>query len=51
MVTNPEKAKVFPDRLLGWFDTHGPRASLGSTPTPYRVWVSEVMLQQLRSRP
>lgn len=47
MVINPEKAKLLPDRLLAWFDTHG-RKSLPwqHNPTPYRVWVSEVMLQQ-----
>ncbi len=34
-------------RLLPWFDAHG-RHDLPwqSDPTPYRVWVSEVMLQQ-----
>jgi A/G-specific adenine glycosylase len=37
----------FAERLLGWFDRHG-RKSLPwqENPTPYRVWVSEVMLQQ-----
>jgi A/G-specific adenine glycosylase len=47
MVINPEKAKLLPDRLLGWFDNHG-RKSLPwqQDPSPYRVWVSEVMLQQ-----
>ncbi len=47
MSINPEKAKLLPDRLLAWFDTHG-RKTLPwqQNPTPYRVWVSEVMLQQ-----
>src|SRR5271170_1006241 len=37
----------FAERLLGWFDRHG-RKTLPwqQNPTPYRVWVSEVMLQQ-----
>lgn len=37
----------FADRLLSWFDRHG-RKDLPwqRDPTPYRVWVSEVMLQQ-----
>ena len=37
----------FARRLLGWFDRHG-RHDLPwqKEPTPYRVWVSEVMLQQ-----
>src|SRR5450432_260716 len=37
----------FSASLLAWFDVHG-RHNLpwGLNPTPYRVWVSEVMLQQ-----
>ena len=37
----------FADRLLAWFDLSG-RKNLPwqSTPTPYRVWISEIMLQQ-----
>jgi A/G-specific adenine glycosylase len=37
----------FAQRLLAWFALHG-RQTLPwqSNPTPYRVWVSEVMLQQ-----
>ena len=37
----------FAERLLGWFEQHG-RKNLPwqEQPTPYRVWVSEVMLQQ-----
>jgi A/G-specific adenine glycosylase len=37
----------FAARLLAWFDVHG-RHNLPwqDNPTPYRVWVSEVMLQQ-----
>src|SRR5271154_97328 len=47
MVINPEKAKLLANRLLAWFDAHG-RKSLPwqQNPTSYRVWVSEVMLQQ-----
>jgi A/G-specific adenine glycosylase len=39
--------REFGERLLTWFDVHG-RHSLPwqQNPTPYRVWVSEVMLQQ-----
>ena len=41
------EAAAFSQRLLAWFDVHG-RHSLPwqHDPTPYRVWVSEVMLQQ-----
>lgn len=37
----------FTSRLLAWFEIHG-RHNLPwqQNPTPYRVWVSEVMLQQ-----
>ena len=44
MMLEPRK---FAARLLAWFDVHG-RHNLPwqLDPTPYRVWVSEVMLQQ-----
>lgn len=37
----------FSEKILSWFDTHG-RHSLPwqINPTPYRVWLSEIMLQQ-----
>ena len=37
----------FSEQLLSWFDHHG-RTHLPwqQNPTPYRVWVSEIMLQQ-----
>ncbi|MCP4701168.1 MAG: A/G-specific adenine glycosylase, partial [Gammaproteobacteria bacterium] len=39
----------FSARLLAWFDLHG-RKDLPwqQNPAPYRVWVSEIMLQQTR---
>jgi A/G-specific adenine glycosylase len=37
----------FAPRLLAWFNVHGRHALPWQiNPTPYRVWVSEVMLQQ-----
>jgi A/G-specific adenine glycosylase len=41
------KPEQFAERLLDWFEVHG-RHNLPwqQNPTPYRVWVSEVMLQQ-----
>ncbi len=40
----------FAARLLRWFDRHGRRdLPWQSDPTPYRVWVSEIMLQQTRA--
>jgi A/G-specific adenine glycosylase len=43
----PLNQDKFSQRLLGWFDQHG-RHDLPwqNNPTPYRVWVSEIMLQQ-----
>ena len=39
----------FARALLAWFDQHGRHDLPWQTdPTPYRVWVSEVMLQQTR---
>lgn len=40
-------AKLFQQRLMDWFDAHG-RHDLPwqSQRSPYRVWVSEIMLQQ-----
>ncbi|OQY33948.1 MAG: hypothetical protein B6241_06435 [Spirochaetaceae bacterium 4572_59] len=32
--------------LLSWFDTHSIAYPWGDNPTAYRVWISEVMLQQ-----
>ena len=38
---------AFARRLLDWFDQHGRRDLPWQRPrTPYRVWISEVMLQQ-----
>ncbi len=39
----------FADSLLAWFDRHGRRGlPWQRDPTAYRVWVSEIMLQQTR---
>src|SRR5271166_4400193 len=38
---------LFAERLLAWFDAHGRKGlPWQQDPSPYRVWVSEVMLQQ-----
>ncbi|NNF51369.1 MAG: A/G-specific adenine glycosylase [Gammaproteobacteria bacterium] len=41
------KTDHFPDKLLAWFAVHG-RHDLPwqRSPNPYRVWISEIMLQQ-----
>ena len=37
----------FPDAVLTWFDQHGRKDLPWQHPiTPYRVWISEIMLQQ-----
>jgi A/G-specific adenine glycosylase len=42
-----ESSPEFARRLLAWFDDHGRKhLPWQQDPTPYRVWVSEVMLQQ-----
>ncbi len=47
-----KKARPLPDPadLLAWYDRHARvlpwRARPGETPDPYRVWLSEIMLQQ-----
>ncbi len=39
----------FSQRLLDWFDLHGRKDLPWQHPvTPYRVWISEIMLQQTR---
>ena len=46
----PQKRTALVKRLLGWYDKHRRRlpwrALPGETPDPYRVWLSEIMLQQ-----
>jgi A/G-specific adenine glycosylase len=40
-------AEIFQTQVLAWFDQHGRKDLPWQQPiTPYRVWVSEVMLQQ-----
>ncbi|HET7850572.1 MAG TPA: A/G-specific adenine glycosylase [Pseudolabrys sp.] len=45
-----KKAAPEPGELLTWYDRHRRvlpwRARRGETPDPYRVWLSEIMLQQ-----
>ena len=35
--------------ILGWFDTHARAFPWRQSQTPYRIWVSEVMLQQTQA--
>ncbi len=42
-------ARGFAGRLLDWYDRHGRHDLPWQNPaTPYRVWISEIMLQQTR---
>src|SRR5258708_26490940 len=47
--TGPDPAPAAAD-LLAWYDRHRRvlpwRAAAGATADPYRVWLSEIMLQQ-----
>jgi len=44
---NRAKLPSFSDRLLDWWDLHGRKDLPWQHPrTPYRVWISEIMLQQ-----
>ena len=40
----------FAHRLLSWFDDHGRKDLPWQVEDPYRVWVSEIMLQQTQVR-
>ena len=47
MIVDRRHAERFPRDLLAWFDIQGRRdLPWQQKPTPYRVWVSEIMLQQ-----
>ena len=47
----PKDAKTFATRLLAWWEAHGRKDLPWQNPrTPYRVWVSEIMLQQTQAR-
>jgi A/G-specific adenine glycosylase len=43
-----EPARQIAAQLLHWYDQHARRLPWRDLPTPYRVWVSEMMLQQTR---
>ncbi len=43
-----KKKENIADLLLAWYDAHARVLPWREEPTPYRVWVSEIMLQQTR---
>ena len=38
----------FTDTLLGWFASHGRELPWRASSDPYRIWLSEIILQQTR---
>ena len=45
---NPRELNAFRRALLGWYDGHRRDLPWRQDGDPYRVWVSEIMLQQTR---
>ncbi len=39
----------FRTKILSWYHTHGRDLPWRKNPTPYRIWISEIMLQQTQS--
>ena len=48
LLEDQELLKQIPPLLLQWWRQQRQGAALAEDPTPYRVWVSEIMLQQTR---
>ena len=49
-IWNREKTRKFRRLLLKWYRRNKRRLPWRSNPTPYRVWIAEIMLQQTRVR-
>jgi A/G-specific adenine glycosylase len=47
-IANTEKANGFAGCLLAWYEQHARKLPWREDRDPYRVWVSEIMLQQTR---
>ena len=48
MTQRPELLREMAGPLLAWYDEHKRQLPWRGTSDPYRVWVSEIMLQQTR---
>jgi A/G-specific adenine glycosylase len=48
VVTRPAVIRKFQQALLTWFDSHARDLPWRQNADPYRIWVSEIMLQQTR---
>jgi A/G-specific adenine glycosylase len=47
---NTERLRSFRQKLLRWYEKHRRDLPWRINPTPYRVWISETMLQQTQAR-
>lgn len=47
-MTRAAPVKAFAQRLLAWYDAHRRQLPWRGQPSPWAVWVSEIMLQQTR---
>ena len=45
---SPERLRLLPERLPAWFAANARALPWRADTDPYRVWVSEIMLQQTR---
>jgi A/G-specific adenine glycosylase len=45
-----KKIRALQEQLLSWYQSHQRTLPWRSKPTPYRVWIAEIMLQQTRVR-
>ena len=48
VVSHPAAIRKFQRELLAWYDTHARDLPWRQSADPYRIWVSEIMLQQTR---
>lgn len=48
LLTDSFQREEFSRALLDWYGAHARRLPWRDQPTPYRVWISEIMLQQTR---
>jgi A/G-specific adenine glycosylase len=48
MAVTPAASREFQRELLHWYDAHARNLPWRQTSDPYRIWVSEIMLQQTR---
>src|SRR3954470_939228 len=47
-LSTPSSIRLFRHKLLAWYDANKRRLPWRGTRDPYKIWVSEIMLQQTR---